>query len=57
MRESGAEDIILVGGGVIPDEDVESLKALGVADVILQDTPPDTIVARLRELVAGRAPR
>jgi methylmalonyl-CoA mutase cobalamin-binding domain/chain len=57
MRESGAEDIILVGGGVIPDEDVESLKALGVADVILQDTPPDAIVARLRELVAGRAPR
>ena len=57
MRESGAEDIILVGGGVIPDEDVEALKALGVADVILQDTPPDAIVARLRELVAGRAPR
>ena len=57
MRESGAEDIILVGGGVIPDEDVETLKALGVADVILQDTPPDAIVARLRELVAGRAPR
>ena len=57
MREAGAEDIILVGGGVIPDEDVESLKALGVADVILQDTPPDAIVVRLRELVAGRAPR
>jgi methylmalonyl-CoA mutase C-terminal domain/subunit len=57
MRAAGAEDIILVGGGVIPDEDVESLKALGVADLILQDTPPDAIVARLRELVAGRAPR
>ncbi len=57
MREAGADDIILVGGGVIPDEDVDALKAMGVADVILQDTPPDTIVARLRELVAGRAPR
>jgi methylmalonyl-CoA mutase C-terminal domain/subunit len=57
MREAGADDIILVGGGVIPDEDVDALKALGVADVILQDTPPDAIVARLRELVAGRAPR
>jgi methylmalonyl-CoA mutase cobalamin-binding domain/chain len=57
MREAGAEDIILVGGGVIPDEDVDALKALGVADVILQDTPPDAIVERLRELVAGRAPR
>jgi methylmalonyl-CoA mutase cobalamin-binding domain/chain len=57
MRAAGAEDIILVGGGVIPDEDVDALKSLGVADVILQDTPPDAIVARLRELVAGRAPR
>jgi 2-hydroxyisobutanoyl-CoA mutase small subunit len=57
MRQAGADDMILVGGGVIPDEDVDTLKGLGVADVILQDTPPDAIVARLRELVAGRAPR
>ena len=57
MVAAGAEDIILVGGGVIPDEDVDALKAIGVADVILQDTPPDAIVARMRELVAGRTPR
>jgi methylmalonyl-CoA mutase cobalamin-binding domain/chain len=57
MREAGAEDIILVGGGVIPDEDVPALKALGVADLILQDTPPDAIVERLRQLVQNRAPR
>jgi methylmalonyl-CoA mutase C-terminal domain/subunit len=57
MRAAGAEDIILVGGGVIPDEDVVALKELGVAEVILQDTPPDTIVERLRQLVAERTPR
>ena len=57
MVAAGAADIILVGGGVIPDEDVDALKAIGVADVILQDTPPDAIVARMRELVAGRTPR
>jgi 2-hydroxyisobutanoyl-CoA mutase small subunit len=57
MRAAGAEDIILVGGGVIPDEDVPALKALGVADLILQDTPPDAIVERLRQLVQNRAPR
>ena len=57
MREAGAEDIILVSGGVIPDEDIPALKAIGVAELILQDTPPDAIVARLRQLVAGRAPR
>jgi methylmalonyl-CoA mutase C-terminal domain/subunit len=37
-------------GGVVPDEDIPELRALGVSDVILQDTPPDEIVARVRAL-------
>ena len=57
MRRAGAEDIILVGGGVIPDEDVPALKEAGVADLILQDTPPDAIVTRIRQLVDERASR
>jgi methylmalonyl-CoA mutase C-terminal domain/subunit len=54
MRAAGAQDILLVGGGVIPDEDVSALKGIGVAELILQDTPPGAIVARIRELVAAR---
>ena len=54
MRGARAEDILLVAGGVIPDEDVPVLRDMGVAEVILQDTPPDTIVARIRDLVAAR---
>ncbi len=57
LRAAGVEDMLLVGGGVIPDEDVEPLKAMGVAEVILQDTTPDALVARLRHLVASRHPR
>ncbi len=38
-----------VVGGVVPDEDVPARRAMGVADVILQDTPPDEVVARLKE--------
>ncbi|MBI1959643.1 MAG: cobalamin B12-binding domain-containing protein [Candidatus Rokubacteria bacterium] len=57
MRDAGVEDMLLVGGGVIPDEDVAPLKALGVAELILQDTPPDALVASLRALVATRPPR
>lgn len=57
MRDAGVEDMLLVGGGVIPDEDVAPLKALGVAELILQDTPPDALVARLRALIATRPPR
>src|SRR5881398_183265 len=40
MREARADDILLVAGGVIPDEDVSVLRRLGVADVLLQDSPP-----------------
>ena len=54
MRAAGADDILLVAGGVIPDEDVPALRDMGVAEVILQDTPPETIVTRIRDLVAAR---
>ena len=54
MREAGADDILLVAGGVIPDEDVPVLREMGVAEVILQDTPPEAIVTRIRDLVAAR---
>lgn len=57
LTESGVDDMILLGGGVMPDEDVEELKALGVAEVIGQDTPPDDIVAAVRRHVAQRGSR
>jgi len=57
MREARADDILLVAGGVIPDEDVSVLRRLGVADVLLQDSPPDVIVKRIRDLVAARHSR
>jgi len=55
LRQARAEEVRLVLGGVVPDEDVPVLRDMGVADVILQDTPPDEIVARIRGLVASRA--
>lgn len=57
MREADAEDILLLGGGVMPDEDVVELKAMGVAEILLQDTPPAEIVATVRRLVEERGPR
>ena len=50
MREQGIGDRLLIGGGVMPDEDVVALKNLGVAEILGQDTPPaeiGTTVARL----------
>jgi len=57
LGERDAEDILLMAGGVMPDEDAARLKEMGVAEVLLQDTPPDAIVATVRRLVTDRGPR
>ena len=57
LDERGANDILVVGGGVIPDEDVAKLKAIGVRELLLQDTPPEMIVATVRRVVAERGAR
>jgi len=57
LRREGADDMIVVAGGVMPDEDVVALKHMGVKEVMLQDTPPQAIVDMLRKLVAERGAR
>ena len=57
LKARDAEDIIVVGGGVMPDEDAAALKAMGIKEILLQDTPPETIVTTIRQLVAERGPR
>jgi len=57
LDEQDSKGIILMGGGVIPDDDAAQLKEMGVSEILLQDTPPEAIIARVRELVAERGPR
>ena len=57
LRKQGADDMIVVAGGVMPDEDVVALKKMGVKEVLLQDTPLDKVIGTLRQLVAERGPR
>ncbi len=57
LEEADASDILVLGGGVMPDEDVAALKKIGVAEILLQDTPPQAIVDSIRALVAARGPR
>jgi methylmalonyl-CoA mutase cobalamin-binding domain/chain len=54
LRAAGAGDIAVVVGGVIPDEDVEPLRAMGVAEIFGQEAAPDLIVQRVRELARSR---
>ena len=57
LAEKGADDLIVIAGGVMPDEDVVALKAMGVREILGQDTPPQLIVDTIRQLVAERGPR
>ena len=57
LKEHEAGDIILVGGGLMPDSDVVRLKEMGVAAILGQETPPAEIVSTLRRLVHERGPR
>lgn len=57
LRRHRGSDIAVVGGGVMPDEDVAELKRMGVSEILLQDTPPQAIVDSMRRLVRERGPR
>ena len=50
LKAQDAEDIHVVAGGVMPEEDVDALKAMGVAAVLLQDTPTEEIIQSIRDL-------
>ena len=57
MRAADASDILLVVGGVFPDEDVPAMKQMGVAEVVSQDAAPAAIISVIRDLVEARQPR
>ena len=44
LRARGAGDVVLFGGGIIPDEDGERLRAAGVKGVFTPGTPLKTII-------------
>jgi methylmalonyl-CoA mutase C-terminal domain/subunit len=54
LRERGMEDVLVLIGGIIPESDVESLRALGVTAVFGPGTRLDAIVAQVRAAVAAR---
>jgi methylmalonyl-CoA mutase C-terminal domain/subunit len=48
LREKGIDDVMVFGGGIIPPEDVEHLKALGVRALFTPGTSTQDIVAFVR---------
>ena len=55
LRENGVEDVLVVVGGTIPREDVESLKEQGVAEIFTPGAPMSEIVDFLRANVPADA--
>lgn len=55
LKEKSAEDILVFGGGVIPQQDIATLLEMGVAAVFTPGTPAQTIVDTLEQLVAKLA--
>jgi len=53
LREKGAADILVIGGGIIPEEDIPLLEQAGVARIFGPGTSTADIVAFIRERVGG----
>jgi len=51
LKEKGAGEVTVFGGGIIPQDDVPRLKQLGVAEVFLPGSSTQTIVEWIRENV------
>lgn len=54
LKEQGADDIVVFGGGIVPEEDIEELEALGVAAIFPPGTPMDTITDWVKANVPER---
>ncbi len=54
LKEQGAKEILLFGGGIIPDADITTLKGLGVSEIFTPGTPSEKIVEWVRSNVKGR---
>ena len=55
MAAEGVDDVVVFGGGIIPDADIPELKAAGVATIFTPGTPLDEIVAWVRANVGTAA--
>lgn len=54
LKEQGGDDVVVFGGGIIPDRDISPLKESGIAEVFTPGTPTTTIVEWVNENVASK---
>jgi methylmalonyl-CoA mutase C-terminal domain/subunit len=49
LKEKGADDVAVFGGGIIPPEDIAALKAIGVKELFTPGTSTQDIIRFVRE--------
>ena len=54
LQEQGVDDVILFGGGIIPEDDIAELKTLGVAQLFTPGAPLDDITSWLETTLDAR---
>lgn len=54
MKEHGLDDVLLFGGGIIPDDDIPKLKEKGVSEVFLPGASTEDIIKFIQENVPSR---
>jgi methylmalonyl-CoA mutase C-terminal domain/subunit len=54
LKERGADDIVVCGGGIIPDDDIPRMKKAGIAEIFRPGTALDDIVKWVEENVKPR---
>jgi len=55
LKEKGVTDILVLGGGVIPNEDIPGLKAIGIAEIFGPGTTTQTIIEYIQGNLSKRA--
>ena len=55
LRDRGAEDIVVFGGGIIPDADIAELESMGVAKIFTPGAPTQDIVQWVRAELGDKA--
>ncbi len=52
LKEKGIDDVLVFAGGIIPDEDIPALKAVGIKAIFQPGTNTDDVVAFINEQLA-----
>ena len=52
LKEKGMNDVLVTGGGIIPEADIQNLQDLGVGKLFAPGTPTTTIATYIQEWVA-----